>query len=99
MVDLENQIRKHIIAGNRGRPWKKIFIVVEGVYSMHGSMARLPELIRIKEEYGAILYLDEAHCMGSVGATGRGVTEHFGISPKKIDIMMGTFAKCRPSWH
>jgi len=93
MVDLESQIRKHIIAGNRGRPWKKIFIVVEGVYSMHGSISRLPELIRIKEKYGTLIYLDEAHCMGALGATGRGVTEYFNIDPKKIDIMMGTFAK------
>jgi len=93
MVDLEAQLRHCIINGNNGKPWKKIFIVVEGVYSMHGSIAKLPELIELKEKYGALLYLDEAHCMGAIGANGKGLTQYFNIDPRKVDILMGTFAK------
>ena len=43
------------------RPWKKIFIVVEGIYSMEGTIVRLPEIVALKKKYGAYLYLDEAH--------------------------------------
>jgi serine palmitoyltransferase len=43
------------------RPWKKIFIVVEGIYSMEGTIVPLPEIVAIKKKYGAYLYLDEAH--------------------------------------
>jgi serine palmitoyltransferase len=93
MADLERQLRQSIIKGNKGKPWRKIFILVEGVYSMHGSIAKLPELIELKEKYGAILYLDEAHCMGALGANGKGVTQYFNINPRKVDILMGTFAK------
>lgn len=60
MKDLEAKLRSAIVTANlRRKPWKKIFIIVEGVYSMHGSMAKLPEIIAIKEKYGAYLYLDE----------------------------------------
>jgi serine palmitoyltransferase len=92
--DLEFKLRREIIKAHRLRkPWDKIFIVVEGVYSMHGSMVKLPEVIQIKEKYGAYLYLDEAHCMGGLGANGKGVTQYFGVDPNKVDILMGTFAK------
>jgi serine palmitoyltransferase len=62
MKDLEARLRSAIVTAHMQRkPWKKIFIIVEGVYSMHGSMAKLPEIIRIKEKYGAYLYLDEGN--------------------------------------
>ena len=67
--------------------------MVEGIYSMEGSVVNLVELIRIKKRYGAYLYLDEAHSIGALGASGRGVTEHFGVDPTDVDIMMGTFTK------
>merc|ERR1712168_1708109 len=57
---------------------------------MEGSVVNLVDLIRIKKKYGAYLYLDEAH---SIGARGRGVTEHYGVDPNDVDIMMGTFTK------
>ena len=60
---------------------------------MEGSVVNLPDLIEIKKRYGAYLYLDEAHSIGALGAGGRGVTEHFGIDPRDVDIMMGTFTK------
>ena len=93
--DLENKIKKAIIEGHpvTRRPWKKILIVVEGVYSMEGSIVRLPEIIAIKKKYKAYLYLDEAHSIGAVGPNGRGVVDHWGCDTKDVDIMMGTFTK------
>lgn len=93
--DLEAKIKKAIIEGHpvTRRPWKKILIVVEGVYSMEGSIVRLPEIIAIKKKYKAYLYLDEAHSIGAVGPTGRGVVDHWGCDPKDVDILMGTFTK------
>ena len=95
MAHLEEVLRDSIIEGQprTHRPWKKILIVVEGVYSMEGSVVNLPEVIALKKKYKAYLYLDEAHSIGALGKTGRGVVEHFGCSVKDVDIMMGTFTK------
>ena len=93
--DLEAKLKKAIIEGHPAtkRPWKKILIIVEGVYSMEGSIAKLPEIVAIKKKYKAYLYVDEAHSIGALGATGRGVVEHTGCDPKDIDILMGTYSK------
>lgn len=61
--------------------------------SMEGSIVRLPEIVSLKNKYKAYLYLDEAHSIGAVGATGRGVVEYFGMSPDDVDVLMGTFTK------
>lgn len=94
-VDLENKIKKAIIEGhpNTRRPWKKILILVEGIYSMEGSVVRLPEIIAIKKKYKAYLYLDEAHSIGAIGSTGRGVVDYWGCDHKDVDLLMGTFTK------
>ena len=60
---------------------------------MEGSIAKLPEIVAIKKKYKAYLYVDEAHSVGALGATGRGVVEHTGCDPKDIDILMGTYSK------
>ncbi|ETN69145.1 aminotransferase, class I/II [Necator americanus] len=64
-----------------------------GIYSMEGSICNLPGIIALKKKYGAYLYLDEAHSIGAMGATGRGVVEYWGCDPKDVDILMGTFTK------
>lgn len=56
-------------------------------------MVRLPEVIALKKRYKAYLYLDEAHSIGALGPNGRGVVDYFGLDPKDVDIMMGTFTK------
>lgn len=61
--------------------------------SMEGSIVKLPEVIELKKKYKAYLYLDEAHSIGAMGPHGRGVADYYGIHPKDIDIMMGTFTK------
>lgn len=60
---------------------------------MEGSLVRLPEIVALKKKYKAYLYLDEAHSIGAVGQTGRGVTELFGVNPADVDVLMGTFTK------
>lgn len=73
--------------------YKRVLIVVEGVYSMDGDIAPVPELIEIKKKYKSLLMIDEAHSMGTMGATGRGVSEYFGVEPSDVDIWMGTLSK------
>jgi 8-amino-7-oxononanoate synthase len=73
-------------------PDKGKLIAVEGVYSMEGDVAPLPEFVRHKDETGARLFLDEAHSLGVFGDHGRGVAEHFGVEDD-VDLVMGTFSK------
>jgi len=76
-----------------GTPWRKIIIIVEGIYSMEGQFCRLREVVALKKKYRAYLYLDEAHSVGAVGPRGRGVTDHLGVPTADVDMMMGTFTK------
>ncbi|XP_032088129.1 serine palmitoyltransferase 2 isoform X1 [Thamnophis elegans] len=95
MQSLEKLLKDAIVYGQprTHRPWKKILIVVEGIYSMEGSIVRLPEVIALKKKYKSYLYVDEAHSIGALGPNGRGVVEYFGLNPEDVDIMMGTFSK------
>lgn len=95
MENLEKLLRDAIVRGQprTHRAWKKILILVEGIYSMEGSIVRLPEVVALKNKYRAYLYMDEAHSIGAVGPTGRGVVEYFGMDPSEVDVMMGTFTK------
>ena len=67
-------------------------IVTDGVFSMEGDIVKLPEMKRIADKYKARIYLDEAHALGVIGATGRGTEEHYGLG-KCADLLMGTFSK------
>jgi len=67
-------------------------VVSDSVFSMSGAVVDLPELMRVSRKHGALVYLDEAHSIGTVGATGRGAAEHFGLSDKP-DLVMGTLSK------
>jgi len=95
MPDLERKLRDAIINGQprTHRPYKKILIIVEGVYSMEGSIVLLPQVVALKKKYKAYLYLDEAHSIGAMGPRGRGVCDYWGVDPREVDIMMGTFTK------
>ena len=68
-------------------------IVSEGIFSMDGSAAKLPDLVRLKRQYNTFLMLDEAHSLGTLGQTGKGSWEHFRIDPSQVDIWMGTLSK------
>ena len=73
--------------GNRGK-----LVVVDGVYSMEGDIAPLPEIVRLSKKYGARIMVDDAHGIGVLGKTGRGTAEHFGLE-KEVDVIMGTYSK------
>ncbi|GMH23463.1 hypothetical protein Nepgr_025306 [Nepenthes gracilis] len=92
---LENVLREQIAEGQprTHRPWKKIIVVVEGIYSMEGELCKLPEVVSICKKYKAYVYLDEAHSIGAVGRTGRGVCELLAVDTADVDVMMGTFTK------
>jgi len=92
---LEEVLREAIINGQprHHRPWKKILVMVEGIYSMEGAICKLPEIVRICKKYKAYIYVDEAHSIGALGRTGRGVCEFTGVDPNDIDVLMGTFSK------
>jgi len=93
--DLENVLRQAIAEGQprTHRPWKKILIVVEGIYSMEGEICCLPEIIAIKKKYKAYLYVDEAHSIGALGKKAKGVCDYYGVNPDDVDVLMGTFTK------
>ena len=68
-------------------------LVTDGVFSMDGDLAPLPELARAAREHEAWLVVDDAHGLGVVGDTGRGVCEHFGLSADDVPVLIGTFGK------
>lgn len=67
-------------------------IVVDGVFSMEGDLAKLPEIVKLSDKYNGSIMVDEAHGLGVFGRQGRGVCDHFGLTDK-VDIIMGTFSK------
>ncbi|MFQ5613454.1 MAG: aminotransferase class I/II-fold pyridoxal phosphate-dependent enzyme [Anaerolineae bacterium] len=71
-------------------------VVADAVFSMDGDIINLPEVVRLCREYGALLMIDEAHSVGVLGETGKGIEEHFGLD-NAIDIKMGTLSKTIPS--
>jgi glycine C-acetyltransferase len=67
-------------------------VVTDGVFSMDGDMAKLPEIVELTEKYDALVMVDDSHATGYIGKTGRGTAEHFGLLGK-IDIITTTFGK------
>ena len=85
MASLEAQLRKC-------DPDKVKLIVTDGVFSMEGDVANLPEIVRLSKEYNATVMVDEAHGIGVFGKGGRGTCDHFGVTDD-VDLIMGTFSK------
>ena len=85
MADLEAQLQK--VPDTAG-----ILIVTDGVFSMGGDIANLPEIVRLAKQYGARVMVDDAHGLGVIGEGGRGTASHFGLEDE-VDIYMGTFSK------
>ncbi|MSQ91952.1 MAG: 8-amino-7-oxononanoate synthase [Gammaproteobacteria bacterium] len=68
-------------------------VLTDGVFSMDGDLAPLPALAATCSKYGAYLAVDDAHGLGVIGETGRGILEHFGLSPTQVPALVGTFGK------
>jgi 8-amino-7-oxononanoate synthase len=85
MAELEKKLAN--VGDNKGK-----LIVVDGVFSMEGDVANLPEIVELKNRYDARLMVDDAHGLGVFGENGRGVPEHFGLE-QHVDLVMGTFSK------
>ena len=73
--------------------YRRVVVAIEGVYSMDGDFPNLPHFIEVKKRHQALLYVDEAHSLGVMGPTGRGICEHFGVSANEGDLWMGTISK------
>lgn len=85
MEDLEKILQK--------LPYDAVkLIVVDGVFSMEGDLAKLPEIVELKKKYNCSIMVDEAHGIGVFGRNGRGVCDHFGLTDE-VDLIMGTFSK------
>ena len=85
MEDLERQLKT--VPDGAG-----ILIVTDGVFSMGGDIAKLPEIVALAKKYGARVMVDDAHGLGVIGEGGRGTASYFGLE-KEVDIYMGTFSK------
>jgi len=86
-----NDLESHLKAAQKDRKGG-ILVITEGVFGMKGNLAKLPEIVELKERYGARLFVDDAHGFGVMGASGRGTGEHLGVQDG-IDLYFGTFAK------
>jgi len=74
-------------------PYRRILIITDGVFSMDGDIAPLDQIAKLCEEYGAMVYVDDAHGEGVLGEGGRGIVSHFKLDRKKVHVEMGTFSK------
>ncbi|MBD1997422.1 aminotransferase class I/II-fold pyridoxal phosphate-dependent enzyme [Leptolyngbya sp. FACHB-541] len=94
MEDLSRKLQRY------ARPDDRILVVSDAVFSMDGDIAPLPDMLSIMQNYeGSVLLMDEAHASGALGATGRGIYEHFGLLPQQaiergvVPLIMTTFSK------
>lgn len=85
MHDLERKLK-------RCDPDKIKLIVVDGIFSMEGDIANLPEIVRLSEKYNGSIMVDDAHALGVLGKNGSGTASHFGLTDS-VDLIMGTFSK------
>jgi 7-keto-8-aminopelargonate synthetase-like enzyme len=81
------------LLGQYRHEYRRVLIAIEGVYSMDGDIPDLPGFVEVKRRHKALLMIDEAHSLGVLGATGRGIAEHFGVPRQEVDIWMGTLSK------
>jgi 8-amino-7-oxononanoate synthase len=84
MADLERMLKEY-------ENTEKM-VIIDGVFSMEGDIAKLPEIVTLAKKYGARMMVDDAHGIGVLGKTGRGTAEHFGIEDE-VDLIMGTYSK------
>ena len=88
----DSQALETILRDRRHR-FQRVLIAIEGVYSTDGDIADIAKFIELKQRYKTFLMVDEAHSIGTIGKTGRGIGEYCGINPQDVDLWMGTLSK------
>jgi glycine C-acetyltransferase len=88
----EAQERGREDRGHEGEPYRLVLVVTDGVFSMDGDIAPLPGIVEAAEEYGAAVFVDDAHASGVLGRNGRGSVDHFGLHGR-VAIQVGTLSK------
>ena len=68
-------------------------LITDGVFSMDGDIAPLPDLVEVAERHGAVMMIDDAHASGVLGENGKGTVSHYGLDPKRVDVQVGTLSK------
>ncbi|MGM0472358.1 MAG: 8-amino-7-oxononanoate synthase [Bacillota bacterium] len=97
MVYPHNDLEKLEQILERGnKRYERILIVTDGVFSMDGDLAKIPEIIELAKQYQALVMVDDAHGTGVLGASGRGIREYFNLAGE-IDILVGTLSKALAS--
>lgn len=81
------------VLGEQRPHFERVLVVVEGIYSMDGDYPELPRFVELKRKHKVFLMVDEAHSLGVMGATGKGIREHFDLAGEDVDIWMGTLSK------
>ncbi len=88
----DHEAAEQLLRQVRGQ-YRRVLVVIEGIYSMDGDFADLPRFIALSRRNKALLMVDEAHSIGVMGPRGRGIGEHFGVDPSSVDVWMGTLSK------
>lgn len=73
--------------------YRRVLVAIEGVYSMDGDFPELPRFVELRKKHKTLLLVDEAHSLGTMGATGRGIGEHWSVAQADVDLWMGTLSK------
>ena len=81
------------LLGQMRGQYRRVLVVIEGIYSMDGDFADLPRFVELAKRHKALLLVDEAHSIGVMGPRGRGIGEHFGVKAADVDLWMGTLSK------
>jgi 8-amino-7-oxononanoate synthase len=81
------------VLGDQRQHFERVLVVLEGIYSMDGDYPDLPRFVELKKKHKVFLMVDEAHSLGVMGQTGKGIREHFGLAGGDVDIWMGTLSK------
>ncbi|MHA1417981.1 MAG: aminotransferase class I/II-fold pyridoxal phosphate-dependent enzyme [Candidatus Heimdallarchaeaceae archaeon] len=79
------------------KDYKRVLVIVDGVYSMDGDIAPMPEIVEVAKKHDAFTMVDEAHGLGTIGPNGKGIDDYYDMKPGSIDIMMGTLSKAIPA--
>ena len=81
------------LLGETKAPGRRQLLITDGVFSMDGDIAPLPDLVEVAERHAAIMMIDDAHASGVLGPGGRGTVGHFGLDPSRVDVQVGTLSK------